>query len=117
MSLVTSQSLARRTVLRGLGATLALPLLDAMIPAFAPRAATRPAHRFLTFYVPNGMAMEFWTPKGDGADFQLSPVLEPLSPSLTSRTTFSSSACASSCFDKDALPRPPDTRSVASAKP
>ncbi len=82
MSFVTSKSLPRRTVLQGLGATLALPFLDAMVPAFAPaaRAAGQPAHRFLTFYVPNGMAMEYWTPKGEGTGFELSPVLEPLAP-------------------------------------
>jgi hypothetical protein len=75
-------TLPRRTVLRGLGAALALPFLDAMVPAFAPRvrAAGKPAHRFLAFYVPNGMAMEHWTPKGEGSAFELSPVLEPLAP-------------------------------------
>ena len=82
MSFVTTKSLPRRTILRGLGATLALPFLDAMVPAFAPgaRAAGKPAHRFLTFYVPNGMAMEYWTPKGEGAALELSPILEPLAP-------------------------------------
>ena len=82
MSFVTTKSLPRRTVLRGFGAALALPFLDAMVPAFAPaaRAAGKPAHRFLTFYVPNGMAMEHWTPKGEGAAFELSPILEPLAP-------------------------------------
>jgi hypothetical protein len=71
-------SLPRRTVLRGMGATLALPFLDAMVPrAFA---APVPPHRFQTFYVPNGMAMEYWTPKGEGAAFELSPILEPLAP-------------------------------------
>jgi hypothetical protein len=82
MSFVASKSVPRRTVLRGLGAAVALPLLDAMVPAFAPRlrAAGRPAHRFLTFYVPNGMAMEYWTPKGEGAAFELSSILEPLTP-------------------------------------
>ena len=81
MSVLTRKSLARRSVLRGLGATVALPLLDAMFPAFSlrARAATAP-HRFLAFYVPNGMAMEYWTPKGDGAAFELSPILEPLAP-------------------------------------
>jgi uncharacterized protein DUF1552 len=79
---ISRMSLPRRTVLRGLGAALALPFLDAMVPAFAPRAraAGKPAHRFLAFYVPNGMAMEFWTPKGEGSAFELSPVLEPLAP-------------------------------------
>jgi hypothetical protein len=82
MSFVTTKSLPRRTILRGLGATLALPFLDAMVPPFAraARAAGKPAHRFLTFYVPNGMAMEYWTPKGEGAAFELSPILEPLAP-------------------------------------
>jgi hypothetical protein len=74
--------LSRRTLLRGLGTTLALPLLDAMIPALGPkaRAAAKPVRRFQAFYVPNGMAMEYWTPKGEGADFELSPILEPLAP-------------------------------------
>ena len=75
-------TLPRRTVLRGLGASVALPFLDAMLPAFSlrGRAAVKPAHRFQTFYVPNGMAMQFWTPKGEGAAFELSPILEPLAP-------------------------------------
>ncbi len=77
-----TKSLSRRTVLRGLGVTVALPLLDAMFPALAPRAraAVKPAHRFQAFYVPNGMAMEYWTPKGEGSAFELSPILEPLAP-------------------------------------
>jgi hypothetical protein len=75
-------TLPRRTVLRGLGASIALPFLDAMLPAFSlrGRAAVKAAHRFQTFYVPNGMAMEYWTPKGAGAAFELSPILEPLAP-------------------------------------
>src|SRR2546426_9573979 len=73
-------AIPRRTILKGLGTALALPLLDAMVPAFSRRglAAARPAHRFQTFYVPNGMAMEFWSPKGEGSAFELSPILEPL---------------------------------------
>src|SRR6185503_17142389 len=56
MSYLTTKSLPRRTVLRGVGATLALPFLDAMVPAWSSRAraATAPAHRFQTFYVLNG---------------------------------------------------------------
>src|SRR5262245_50995757 len=82
MAFVIGKALPRRTVLRGLGASLSLPLLDAMLPAFAThvRAATTRAHRFSAFYVPNGMAMEYWTPKGEGKDFELSPILEPLAP-------------------------------------
>src|SRR3989449_2524465 len=75
---MTGKSLPRRTVLRGLGSTLALPFLDAMVPPL--RAAAKPAHRFQTFYVPNGMAMEYWSPKGEGSAFELSPILEPLAP-------------------------------------
>jgi hypothetical protein len=82
MTILTGRSLPRRAVLRGLGVTMALPLLDAMLPAAgrSARAAGRAAHRFLAFYVPNGMAMEYWTPKGDGRSFELSPILEPLAP-------------------------------------
>jgi len=61
---------------------MALPLLDAMTPALSLRAgaAAGPIRRFQTFYVPNGMAMEFWTPKTEGHGLQLSPILEPLAP-------------------------------------
>ncbi len=73
-----TKSLPRRTILRGMGAALALPFLDAMLPTL--RAATKPSNRFLTFYTPNGMAMEYWTVKGEGTAFELSPILEPLAP-------------------------------------
>jgi hypothetical protein len=65
-----------------MGATLALPFLEAMLPAFSVKslAAAGPVHRFQTFYVPNGMAMEYWMPKGEGTAFELSPILEPLAP-------------------------------------
>src|SRR6266542_4087976 len=76
------KSLPRRTILQGMGATIALPFLEAMLPAFSlrGRAAAKPVHRFQTFYVPNGMAMEYWSPQGEGAAFELSPILEPLAP-------------------------------------
>ena len=82
MSFLTSKTLPRRTVLRGLGATVALPLLEAMVPPFGARgrAAGKPPHRFQTFYVPNGMAMPYWKVKGEGKAFELSPILEPLAP-------------------------------------
>jgi Protein of unknown function (DUF1552) len=82
MTFLTARSLPRRTVLRGLGGTLALPFLEAMLPAFSlrGRAVGKPAHRFQTFYVPNGMAMQYWSPKGEGSAFALSPILEPLAP-------------------------------------
>ena len=76
---ILTKTLARRTVLRGLGTTLALPFLEAMLPPLRAQAR-KPAHRFQAFYTPNGMAMEYWTPVGLGADFQLSRILEPLAP-------------------------------------
>jgi hypothetical protein len=81
MPFLTSKSLARRTVLRGLGATLSLPFLEAMVPVLSRAAAAgKPVNRFLAFYVPNGMAMPYWSPKGEGSTFELSPILEPLAP-------------------------------------
>ena len=75
-----TKTLPRRTVLRGLGATVALPLLDAMHPAFTlrGRAAPAPVARFQAFYVPNGMAIPYWKPKGEGTGYELSPILGPL---------------------------------------
>src|SRR3989440_2506908 len=61
---------------------MSLPFLEAMLPPFSLSGKTvaKPAHRFQTFYVPNGMAMEYWSPKGEGSGFELSPILEPLAP-------------------------------------
>ena len=70
------KTLPRRTVLKGIGTTLALPFLEAMLPPL--RAATKPIHRFQAFYTPNGMAMEYWTPKGEGTALELAPIMEPL---------------------------------------
>jgi len=79
--MIFRKKLPRRTFLRGAGATIALPLLDAMLPALA-QAKTRMAapRRFSIVYAPNGMHMERWTPAGTGKDFKLSPLLEPLAP-------------------------------------
>ena len=83
MDFITGRSLSRRTVLRGAGAALALPFLDAMTPAARLSAigsarAEPPPHRFVAYYTPNGQAMEYWTPKGEGRDFELSEILQPL---------------------------------------
>ena len=71
----SGKSLSRRAVLKGAGAALALPMLDAMTPAFA--ATPKPIHRFQTVYIPNGMAMEYWSPATIG-DYELTPILKPL---------------------------------------
>ncbi len=80
---ITQKSLERRTFLRGLGATVALPFLDAMVPALGTTAAAaaKPVQRLGFFYVPNGIYPRSWHPTGDGGSrFTLSPVLEPLEP-------------------------------------
>ena len=60
--IITKKHLSRRTVLRGLGASLALPLLDGMVPALTAlsQTAAAPIRRLGVFYVPNGMAMGYW---------------------------------------------------------
>ncbi|MCY3842303.1 MAG: hypothetical protein OXH69_02040, partial [Acidobacteria bacterium] len=65
---ISRKSLPRRTVLRGLGVTLSLPFLDAMSPALTAlaKSAAKPIHRFQAIYVPNGMAMQYWTPEQEG---------------------------------------------------
>ena len=78
--IVTKKAISRRTVLRGVGAAVALPLLDAMIPAFATAAATSPVRRFGVVYHPNGVIYDQWLPTGIGAEFELSPTLEGLKP-------------------------------------
>jgi hypothetical protein len=78
--IITKKAIPRRTVLRGLGASLALPLLDSMVPAFGSlRAAAAPVRRLGVVYVPNGVVMKNWTPATEGA-FEMPPTLEPLSP-------------------------------------
>ena len=77
---VTKKSLSRRTVLRGMGTVVSLPLLDAMVPAFAAAAATKPVTRFGVVYHPNGVIYEQWRPTGEGANFELSPTLKGLEP-------------------------------------
>jgi len=77
---ITKKHLSRRTVLRGVGAAIALPLLDAMIPASTALAKTaaRPTPRLGFVYFPHGAIMEQWTPATEGANFELSPILTPL---------------------------------------
>ena len=84
---ITQKALPRRTFLRGVGATLGLPLLDAMVPALSALAqsAASPVRRLGFVYLPNGVARNFtginyWTPSGEGTSFDLSPILSPLAP-------------------------------------
>jgi hypothetical protein len=96
---LTKKHLSRRTVLKGAGVTLALPLLDAMIPAATALAQTAavPKMRMGFFYLPHGAIlgntsfgpeMDKWTPRGSGADFTLSPILASLEPYKKYVTSF-----------------------------
>lgn len=81
-NVVTKKHVSRRTILRGLGASLALPFLDSMVPALAGpvRAAMGMPKRVGAFYAPNGMSMGYWTPKSYGPGFEMTPILAPLEP-------------------------------------
>ena len=77
---VTKMSLPRRTFLRGMSATVALPLLEAMVPAFTALAKTEanPRVRFGAVYIPNGAIVDQWFPEKVGAGFEFKPILKPL---------------------------------------
>jgi len=77
---ITNMSLPRRTFLQGVGATIALPFLEAMLPAFKASAAAEPVRRFGAVYVPHGKLMANWTPLTPGADFDYPRILKPLEP-------------------------------------
>jgi hypothetical protein len=80
--MIIGKRLSRRALLRGAGASVALPVLDAMIPAFAASRASKAASpvRLAYIYIPQGAIMEHWTPKTAGADFELPKILKPLEP-------------------------------------
>jgi hypothetical protein len=78
--IVTKKSLPRRTFLRGLGTTLALPLLDSMVPALAATGAMKPAIRLAFVYHPVGMIMSRWTPAAEGKAFEFTPTMKALEP-------------------------------------
>jgi hypothetical protein len=80
MSFVTRKHLSRRTLLRGVGVSLGLPLLDSMIPAQTPLAKTAATSksRLSCIYVPHGATMDKWTPAADGKGFEFTEILSPL---------------------------------------
>src|SRR5689334_11380845 len=78
MTFLSRNHLSRRTLLKGAGAALALPLLDAMTPAFAQTAAKKAPVRLVFCYVPNGIIMPDWTPKTAGPNFEFTRILKPL---------------------------------------
>src|ERR1041384_24200 len=79
---VSKKHLSRRTFLQAAGATMALPLLDSMIPAMTaqPGTAAAASSRLGFVYLPHGAIMDRWTPKTDGTGFEFTPILKPLEP-------------------------------------
>src|SRR5688572_11677870 len=79
---ITKKHLSRRTFLQGVGATVALPLLDSMVAAQTPlrQGAAAPKTRFVAFYIPHGATMDKWTPATEGTGFEFTEILKPLEP-------------------------------------
>src|SRR6516162_3150421 len=79
---ITKKHISRRTVLKGAGAALALPFLDAMVPAATAMAQTAaaPKPRFVGLFVPHGMAPGYWVPEKEGTDFDFKFCFKPLEP-------------------------------------
>jgi hypothetical protein len=80
--IITKKHIPRRTFLRGMGVTLALPLLDSMVPArtLLAQSAATPAPRLGFIYIPHGAIMNKWTPAAVGSGFEFTPILKPLEP-------------------------------------
>ena len=88
--MITKKEIGRRTMLRGMGTVMALPLLEAMgSSAKAAEASAAARKRLQVIYTPNGMMMENWTPKTAGEGYELSPILKPLEPYRNKFTVFS----------------------------
>jgi hypothetical protein len=81
---ITRKALPRRTFLRGLGATVALPFLESMVPAMAQAQSSPSPLRFGAVYMPNGQPMasplNYWMPPGPAGKLELTPILKPLEP-------------------------------------
>jgi hypothetical protein len=79
---ITKKHLSRRTFLQGVGATVALPLLDSMVGAQTPlrQSNAAPKTRFVAFYIPHGATMDKWTPAKEGTGFEFTEILKPLEP-------------------------------------
>ena len=111
--IVTRLALPRRTFLRGVGVSLTLPLLDAMVPAFTAvaKSAAAPIRRLGFIYTPNGFIREYWTPGSVGEQFDLTPSLKPLEPFRNKLVVVSGLAN----LQAEAMGSPPGPHSRASA--
>ncbi len=116
---LTKRSLPRRTFLRGVGAAMALPLLDAMVPAFTAvvKTAANPQRRLGFVYIPHGVIMDKWTPSKAGTGLELTQILTPLEPfrdslvvvsNLTRAEVNSNHAVSAACWLTGVPPRRTD---------
>jgi len=116
---ITQKALSRRTFLRGTGTVLALPLLDAMVPAARALAQTvaAPRRRLGFVYIPHGVIMSQWTPATVGAGIEFTPILKPLEPfrdsmvvvsNLTRAEANSNHAVSSACWLTGVSPKRTD---------
>lgn len=87
--IITKKALHRRTFLRGVGVTIALPMLDAMVPALRGATASKPVQRLAFFYTPNGIVLDNFHPATTGTDFAITPILKPLEPFRNQLTVLS----------------------------
>jgi len=125
---LTRRSIPRRTFVRGLGVGVALPLIDAMVPALtqAAQTAAKPQLRMGFVYIPHGVIMREWTPAAAGADFEFTPILKPLEPfrqstvvvsNLTRADVASNHAVSAACWLTGTPPKRtdgPDFRAATS---
>ena len=125
---LTKRSIPRRTFVRGLGVGVALPLVDAMVPALtqAAQTAARPQLRMGFVYIPHGVIMREWTPAAAGTDFEFTPILKPLEPfrqstvvvsNLTRADVASNHAVSAACWLTGTPPKRtdgPDFRAATS---
>jgi hypothetical protein len=125
---LTRRSIPRRTFVRGLGVGVALPLIDAMVPALtqAAQTAAKPQLRMGFVYIPHGVIMREWTPAAAGTDFEFTPILKPLEPfrqstvvvsNLTRADVASNHAVSAACWLTGTPPKRtdgPDFRAATS---
>ena len=124
---LTKNSVPRRTILRGMGAAVALPLLDAMIPAATAQSAVPNPRRAGFIYIPHGADMGSWTPTVDGTKLTLSPSLKALAPYQKQLTVITNlkragtvqemHAAAASGWLSGAIPKATEARTTRSARP
>lgn len=86
---ITKKSLPRRTVLKGAGVTMGLPMLEAMIPAASAQNSADPQLRFAAIYTPHGVILDEYVPTTEGSDYEMTQILKPLEPFRDQMQVFS----------------------------